>query len=90
MTAASPNGNIGGDAMASWIAHVLNGAVTNPTGFGWYDRYGLENSDKCQGTYGSTYTTAAGGLANMRLGTRDYLIQQNWVNDGRGYCGLHL
>jgi len=27
-------------------------------------------------------------LANMTLGTRDYLIQQNWVNALGGYCDL--
>ena len=90
----SPNGNIYADAMASTLAHLLDVIVTSPWGNGgalggWYDRYGLENAQKCQGTYGQTYTAPNGARANMHLGARDYLIQQNWVNaPHRGYCGL--
>ena len=76
--------------MASWIAHVLNETITDPLGTAWYDRNGLENSDKCEGTFGQVYTTSTGARANMRLGGRDYLIQQNWVNDKRGRCALGL
>ncbi|HEX6125643.1 MAG TPA: hypothetical protein VFZ23_09760 [Pyrinomonadaceae bacterium] len=83
-----PNGDRAGDAMASWMAHVVNEIVTNPVGNGWFDRYGLENSDKCIGKFGEMYLTSNGGLANMRLGGRDYLIQQNWVNARKGYCSL--
>lgn len=32
---------------------------------------------------GATYTAGNGGRANMRLGNRDFLIQQNWINSGR-------
>lgn len=86
----TPNDNFAADAMVSSLAHAISGVATNPGGTAWYDRYGLENSDKCQGTYGETYTTPNGAQANMRLGVRDYLIQQNWVNEdkGRGHCAL--
>lgn len=84
----TPNNNLAADAMASTMARALNGLVTNPTGSGWYDRYGLENGDKCAGTFGATYTTGNGARANMRLGSRDFLIQQNWINSSRGYCAL--
>ncbi|MFL6466960.1 MAG: hypothetical protein ACJ72Z_03285 [Pyrinomonadaceae bacterium] len=84
----SPNGDFAADAMASDMAHVLSTMVTDPYGSGWFDRYGLENADKCQGTFGQTFTTANGGRANMHLGNRDYLIQQNWVNDRRARCAL--
>jgi hypothetical protein len=87
----TPNENVTADAMASTLARVLDAIVTDPSGGGWFDRYGLENADKCQCTFGKTYTTANGAQANMRLGQRDYLIQQNWVNaPDRGYCGLSL
>lgn len=86
--AVTPNGDRAADAMASWIAHVLNETVTNPAGNAWYDRNGLENSDKCVGTFGQTYITATGAVANMLLGGRDYLIQQNWINEKKGRCGL--
>jgi len=29
-----------------------------------------------------------GSVANMHLGSRDYLVQQNWVNDSGRYCSL--
>jgi len=84
----TPNRNLGADAMVSTLAHVLDTIVTDPLGNGWFDRYGLENADKCAGTYGQTYLTADGARANMRLGYRDFLIQQNWVNDRKGRCAL--
>jgi hypothetical protein len=84
----TPNGNFGADAMASTMAHLLDAIVTNPWGTGWFDRYGLENADKCAGTFGQTYTTPNGARANVRLGGRDYLIQQNWVNDRKGRCAM--
>jgi len=84
----TPNNNLGGDAMVSTLAHVLDTIVTDPLGDGWFDRYGLENADKCAGTFGQTYLTANGARANMRLARRDFLIQQNWVNDRKARCAL--
>lgn len=84
----SPNGNAGADGMASVIAHELEEAVTDPDLNAWYDRTGKENADKCAWSFGTTYTTSNGSLANMNLGGKDYLIQQNWVNAGGGYCAL--
>lgn len=92
----TPNGDFAGDVMASDLAHLLNVVVTNPypdisyLNNGWYDRYGLENADKCQGTFGTTYTTANGARANVRWGGRDFLVQQNWVNDKKAHCGMTL
>ena len=80
-----PNGNADADGMASIIAHELEEAVTDPDLNAWYDRRGQENADKCAWTFGTTYT-ANGAQANMKLGTRDYLIQRNWVNASGGYC----
>jgi hypothetical protein len=83
----SPNGNPGADAMASIIAHELEEAVTDPNLDAWYDDvHGEENADICAWTFGGTYKTANGSLANMQLGTKRYLIQQNWVNAKGGYC----
>jgi len=86
----TPNGNLGADAMASTIAHVLSTLITNPYGSGWFDRYGLENADKCEGQFGQTYLTANGARGNLRLGQRDFLIQENWVNDRKGRCAMRL
>jgi hypothetical protein len=84
----SPNGNAGADAMASLIAHELEETVTDPNGNAWYDRRGQENADKCAWTFGQVYKTSNGSYANMNLGGKDYLIQQNWVNASGGFCAL--
>jgi hypothetical protein len=84
----TPNDSYAGDVLASNFAHGLNTILTNPLGTAWFDRYGLENADKCQNTFGPTYTTPNGALANVRLGGRDFLIQQNWVNDRKARCAM--
>jgi len=81
-----PNGNAGADGMASIIAHELEEATTDPDLNAWYDRRGEENADKCAWTFGAESTAANGAKYNMTLGTRHYLIQQNWVNASGGYC----
>lgn len=83
-----PNGSTGVDGMASIIAHELEEATTDPDLNAWYDTRGAENADKCAWTFGSTYSTSNGSTANMTLGARDYLIQQNWVNASGGYCSM--
>ena len=83
---SGPNGNAGADGMASIIAHELEEAVTDPDLNAWYDRRGYENADKCAWTFGTTSTLSNGAKYNMTLGTRNYLIQQNWVNAAGGYC----
>jgi hypothetical protein len=90
--APTPNGSVQADWMALWLAHALNGTVADPFGTGWYDRYGLENADKCEGTYGATYSVTnpngESAQANVKLGNRDYLLQQNWVNAKKGHCAM--
>ncbi len=94
--AQSPNGDYSGnyeaDSMASWLAAALSEVLTDPYDDAWHDRYGLENAEKCEGTYGETYTVTneAGqsALANIHLGGRDYLLQQNWVNGKKGHCAM--
>jgi hypothetical protein len=87
-TTASPNGNPGVDAMISVLAHELEEAVTDPDLNAWYDRQGAENADKCAWTFGTTYAAAGGGLANMKLGSRDYLVQRNWKAGATQGCFL--
>jgi hypothetical protein len=82
-----PNGDVGADGAASIIAHELEEAVTDPDLNAWYDKRGQENADKCAWTFGTTYSSN-GGVANVRLGSRDYLIQRNWVNASGGYCSM--
>ena len=92
----SPNDNLGADGMASVIMHELEEATTDPDvsgggglKYGWYDdATGGENGDKCAWTFGTLYTAPNGAKANVKLGARDYLIQQNWVNAGGGFCAM--
>jgi len=81
----SPNGNPGVDGAISVIAHELEEAVTDPDLNAWYDGSGAENADKCAWTFGHfQYQVANGSWANMRLGTRDYLIQRNLQHNASG------
>ena len=84
----SPNGDAPADAMVSVVAHELAEAATDPQLNAWYDSTWAENADKCAWNFGSTYTVANGSRANMQLGLRDFLIQQNWLNSGGGACAL--
>ena len=85
----TPNDNLTADAMAAKISQLLSAIVTNPYGDGWYDKFGLENVEKCQGIWGESYATANGARANIRLGQRDFLLPQNWLNDRRANrCAL--
>ena len=86
----SPNGNAGVDGMISVIAHELEEAATDPDLNAWYFSTGNENADQCAWTFGTQYTTGNGSKANMNLGGRDFLIQQNWIRAASGKCALHL
>lgn len=83
-----PNGNAGADGMASILAHELEETVTDPDLNAWYDSRGYENADKCAWTFGTTSTAPNGALYNVTLGSRNYLIQRNWVNAAGGYCSM--
>jgi len=87
-TTRSPNGNPAADAMASVLAHEVEETVTDPQLNAWYDSLGNENADKCAWTYGALFTAPNGSRANLKFGTRNFLIQQNWVNSGTGGCVL--
>jgi Phosphate-induced protein 1 conserved region len=85
----SPNDNVGADLMASTIAHELSETVTDPDLNAWFNPSNpSENADHCNLTFGIPFTTANGAQANIVLGGRNYLIQQNWLNDGGGGCTM--
>jgi hypothetical protein len=85
----SPNNNPGVDGMMSVIAHELEEAATDPDLNAWYFSTGAENADQCAWTFGTTYQAANGSDANMNIGGKDWLIQQNWVRGGTEHCALH-
>ena len=87
----SPNNNVNGDAMASVIAHELVETVSDPLGNSWTDSTGWENGDKCAWTWGTTSasTSPGGGLTNIKIAGREYLIQQNLeANTDQLSCAL--
>jgi hypothetical protein len=83
----SPNGNAGADGMASIIAHESEEAISDPDINAWYDRRGEENADKCAWTFGTEQTASNGSKYNFS-GSKNWLIQQNWVNASGGYCAM--
>jgi hypothetical protein len=84
----SPNGNPGVDGMASVVMHELEEAATDPDLNAWYSSSGYENADLCAWTFGTTYNPGNGSKANVKWGSRDYLIQRNWVNANGGLCSM--
>jgi len=85
----SPNNSPGADEVGNVVVHELEEAATDPDNNAW-GTGSNESADHCSGTFGTEYTTSNGSKANMRLGARDFLIQQQWVNSGGGYCSLRV
>jgi hypothetical protein len=85
-SAASPNADAGANAEVNTFGHEIEETATDMYLNAWYDRSGQENADKCAWTFGTTYRTANGGVANMNIGGYDFLVQRNWVNAGSGGC----
>ena len=88
LPAASGSTDPGADYEVNTLVHEIEETTTDPLGTAWFDNSGFENADKCAWTWGTTYTTPSGGKANINVGGRDYLVQQNWVNAGSGGCAL--
>jgi hypothetical protein len=78
----SPNNDPGVDAMISVIAHESEEATTDPDLNAWYFSNGEENGDKCAYTYGTTFGVGNGSVANVTMGGKNFLIQQNWIGPG--------
>ena len=85
----SPNGNPGVDGMMTAVSHELMETVTDPDLNAFGNGTETENGDLCNFNMGNAqdqYTTANGAKANQRLGSRDYLIQQNFLPIDSGQC----
>jgi hypothetical protein len=81
-----PNGNAEADTMVSVIAHELEEAATDPDLDAWINNGSPgENGDMCAWDPGVVYA-AGTGVGNVHLGSRDYLIQTNWINTPFGGC----
>lgn len=86
----SPNGDWSADGMASVLIHELEEAATDPDLNAWLDiTSNYENADECAWTYGKLYVTNNNSVANVKVGNRDYLIQQNWkLYSDAGHCDM--
>src|SRR5450830_840741 len=82
----SPNGDGGADGMASVMYHELSETVSDPDGNAWYDGSGNENGDKCAWNFGTTFKATNGATANRTFASRQWLLQQMWLNVGTGSC----
>jgi hypothetical protein len=77
---ARPTANqlLGADSVVSELANALAGAVTNSDGNGWYFSDYSDVGDACFGNYGAA-SGFYGNNANIKLGSKWFLIQQNWL-----------
>src|SRR5437763_873788 len=88
---ATPNGNEGADAMANVMAHEINETVTDPDLNAWFSgNTGGEVGDLCNFNFGNPFLAPNAALANITLNGRNFLIQQNWVNDSKGFCAMRF
>jgi hypothetical protein len=83
---ADPVADPGADYEVNTLAHEIEETTTDMMGTAWYDNRGYENADKCAWNFGPTVTTTAGGVANIAIGSKYFLVQQNWINKGTGGC----
>jgi len=81
----SPNNDVGADAEVNTLAHEIEETTTDQMGNAWFDVRGYENADKCAWTWGSTSNNGT-GVWNITVGTKQFLVQQNWVNANGGGC----
>lgn len=82
---AAPNGDAGADAEVNTLAHEIEETTTDQMGNAWFDVRGFENADKCAWTWGTTQNNGT-GVWNITVGTKQFLVQQNWINANGGGC----
>ncbi len=93
---SSPNGDWAADEMATTLAHELSESANDPEvyapDFAWLSDLGSETDDLCAWSFRQPFITPNNSVANMMVGDRYYLIQQNFVLDnaetGAGHCAL--
>jgi len=81
----APNGDPAADGVVNVLAHEVEETTTDMMGNAWFDRRGYENADKCAWNFGTTQNNGT-GVWNIIVGSKNFLVQQNWVNAGSGGC----
>ena len=46
--------------------------------------------DKCAWRFGAEQKTKQGASYNVSFQAKNWLLQENWINDNGGYCAMHL
>ncbi len=77
-----PNNDPGADSEVNTLAHELEEANTDPQLNAWYDSSGYENGDECAWIFGTA--NLSGGLANITVGAKNFMVQENWLNVTNG------
>ncbi len=81
----APNGDAAADAEVNTLAHESEEATTDEDLNAWYDRRGNENADKCAWNFGAV-SGSSGAQYNITVGSKHFMVQQNWINSGSGGC----
>ena len=77
--------------MADFLAHEINETITDPHTTAWFHNNNAgEVGDLCNFNFGNRFYLPNGASANITLGGKNYLIQQNWVNDSGGFCAMQF
>jgi hypothetical protein len=82
---AAPNGDAAADAEVNTLAHETEETTTDLLGTAWFDVRGQENADKCAWNFGATQNNGT-GVWNITVGSKQFLVQQNWINANGGGC----
>lgn len=88
----SPNNNWEADGIINVLAHELAEASNDPQVFSnlaWLTAEGMESGDLCAWVFGKPFETPAGTVANIQIGSKFYLVQENFELDtDAGHCAL--
>jgi hypothetical protein len=63
-----------------YVQHEFAETVSDPLLNAWRFNYGDENADYCSWQFGATQTIPDNVFYNILVGSKKYLIQQNWAN----------
>jgi hypothetical protein len=72
------NADVGADSLVSIYAHEVTEITSDPFSSGWMFDNGDENADRCGFNFGTIYLNNKSN-SNVRIGDKNFLVQQNWL-----------